>query len=69
MMSVTSYAMPCGKKPMAIERPLLWRAVRGRGAGRQLRREAAQRLATGAATADAKSGITPIWANMVLIMA
>src|SRR5437016_6939486 len=43
--------------------------VRGRGAGRQLRREAAQRSATGAATADAKSGITPIWANMVLIMA
>jgi len=42
------------------ERPLLWRAVRGRGAGRQLRREAAQRSATGAATADAKSGITPI---------
>src|SRR2546421_10027388 len=51
------------------ERPLLWRAVRGRGARRQLRREAAQRLAMGAATADAKSGITPIWANMVLIMA
>src|SRR5215470_10633080 len=35
------------------ERPLLWRAVRGRGAGRQLRREAAQRSATGAAPADA----------------
>jgi hypothetical protein len=32
-------------------------------------RQHPQRAAAGAATADAKSGLTPIWASMVLDMA
>jgi len=53
---------------MTYDVELIPTELAGRGAGRQLRREAAQRAATGAATTDAKSGIAPIWANMVLNM-